>query len=105
LWATQAGKKVGIIGVIGVFPSQAMTAPIGELQQRNLTIKGGNCNHRKYIPKLVEPRASESVLPTGIRLRKAVRQEAAYPSERCRSHKRDRRKSPSHRAGERGARG
>lgn len=31
--------------------------------------------------------------------------EAAYPSGRCLSHKRDRRKSPSHRAGERGARG
>ena len=38
-------------------------APIGLVQQRNLTIKGGNCNHRKYIPKLV---ATGAIDPTAI---------------------------------------
>lgn len=52
-WATQAVAKGGSIGVIGVLPPQAMTFPIGALQQRNLTVRGGNCNHRRYIPKLV----------------------------------------------------
>jgi threonine dehydrogenase-like Zn-dependent dehydrogenase len=66
LWATQAVKKAGVVGVIGVFPPQAMTAPIGDLQQRNLTIRGGNCNHRKYIPKLVGLVATGALDPTSI---------------------------------------
>ncbi len=36
MWATQCVAKGGSIGVIGVFPPQAMTFPIGALQQRNL---------------------------------------------------------------------
>jgi threonine dehydrogenase-like Zn-dependent dehydrogenase len=52
-WATQAVCKAGTIGVIVVFPPQAMLFPIGALQQRNLTVRGGNCNHRRYITKLV----------------------------------------------------
>ena len=63
-WATQAVAKGGSIGVIGVFPPQAMTFPIGALQQRNLTVRGGNCNHRRYIPRLVSMVAAGTVDPT-----------------------------------------
>ncbi len=42
------------------------SAPIGAVQQRNLTIKGGNCNHRKYIPKLVGLVATGALDPTGV---------------------------------------
>lgn len=66
LWSTQCVAKAGTIGVIGVFPPQAMTFPIGALQQRNLTLKGGNCNHRKYIPGLVGLVATGALDPTGI---------------------------------------
>jgi threonine dehydrogenase-like Zn-dependent dehydrogenase len=55
-----------VIGVIGVFPPQAMTAPIGVIQQRNLTVRGGNANHRKYIPKLVGLVATGALDPTLI---------------------------------------
>ncbi|MEJ7871629.1 MAG: zinc-binding dehydrogenase, partial [Rubrobacteraceae bacterium] len=64
MWATQCVAKGGSIGVIGVFPPQAMTFPIGALQQRNLTLKGGNCNHRKYIPRLVGLVATGALDPT-----------------------------------------
>jgi threonine dehydrogenase-like Zn-dependent dehydrogenase len=63
-WATQAVCKAGTIGVIGVFPPQAMTFPIGALQQRNLTVRGGNCNHRRYVPKLVGLVATGALDPT-----------------------------------------
>ena len=63
-WATQAVCKAGTIGVIGVFPPQAMRFPIGALQQRNLTVSGGNCNHRRYIPKLVGLVATGALDPT-----------------------------------------
>ncbi|CAA9461075.1 MAG: Threonine dehydrogenase and related Zn-dependent dehydrogenases [uncultured Rubrobacteraceae bacterium] len=66
LWAAQSVMKAGVIGVIGVFPPQAMTFPIGTLQQRNLTVRGGNCNHRKYMPKLVGLVATGALDPTDI---------------------------------------
>ena len=65
-WATQAVAKAGTIGIIGVFPPQQMSAPIGAIQQRNLTVKGGNCNHRKYIPKLVGLVATGALDPSGV---------------------------------------
>jgi threonine dehydrogenase-like Zn-dependent dehydrogenase len=65
-WAAQTVAKAGSIGIIGVFPPRAMTFPVGALQQRNVTIKGGNCNHRKYIPKLVGLVASGTLDPTEI---------------------------------------
>jgi threonine dehydrogenase-like Zn-dependent dehydrogenase len=58
--------KAGVIGIIGVFPPQAMTFPIGTLQQRNLTVRGGNCNHRKYMPRLVDLVATGALDPTKI---------------------------------------
>jgi threonine dehydrogenase-like Zn-dependent dehydrogenase len=66
VWAAQAVMKAGVIGVIGVFPPQAMTAPIGTIQQRNLTVRGGNCNHRKYMPMLVGLVATGALDPTEI---------------------------------------
>ncbi len=66
VWAAQCVKKVGVIGVIGVFPPQAMVAPIGAVQQRNLTVRGGNANHRKYIPQLVGLTATGAIDPTQI---------------------------------------
>lgn len=65
-WATQAVCKAGTIGVIGVFSPQAMSFPIGALQQRNLTVRGGNCNHRRYIPKLVGLVATGALDPTDV---------------------------------------
>ena len=66
LWAAESVMKAGVIGVIGVFPPQAMTAPIGTIQQRNLTVRGGNCNHRRYMPKLVGLVATGAFDPTEI---------------------------------------
>ena len=65
-WAAQAVAKAGTIGIIGVFPPPQMGAPIGLIQQRNLTVKSGNCNHRKYIPKLVGLVATGALDPTNI---------------------------------------
>jgi threonine dehydrogenase-like Zn-dependent dehydrogenase len=53
-WAVRSLAKAGTLGIIGVYPPQAHTFPIGEAMNKNLTIKAGNCNHRRYVPKLVE---------------------------------------------------
>jgi threonine dehydrogenase-like Zn-dependent dehydrogenase len=52
-WATGALAKAGTLSIIGVYPPTSRTYPIGEAMNKNLTLKMGNCNHRKYIPKLL----------------------------------------------------
>ena len=54
LWAVQALAKAGTLAIIGVYPSTAHVFPIGSAMNKNLTIKMGNCHHRRYIPKLLE---------------------------------------------------
>ena len=53
-WAVGAVAKAGTIGVIGVYPPQAHTFPIGETMNKNLTVKAGNCPHRRYVPMLID---------------------------------------------------
>lgn len=53
-WAVEALAKAGKLAIIGVYPEGAMTFPIGKAMNKNLTLRMGNCNHRKYIPYLVE---------------------------------------------------
>jgi threonine dehydrogenase-like Zn-dependent dehydrogenase len=53
-WAVQCVAKAGTISLIGVYPPGMETFPIGEAFMKNLTLTMGNCNHRRYIPRLVE---------------------------------------------------
>ena len=53
-WAVEALAKAGTLSIIGVYPETAQSFPIGQAMEKNLTLKMGNCNHRKYVPKLVE---------------------------------------------------
>ncbi|MBW4024282.1 MAG: glutathione-dependent formaldehyde dehydrogenase [Proteobacteria bacterium] len=54
LWAVQSLAKAGTLGIIGVYPPAADSFPIGMAMNKNLSINAGNCNHRTYVPKLVE---------------------------------------------------
>jgi threonine dehydrogenase-like Zn-dependent dehydrogenase len=65
-WATQAVAKAGTIGIIGVYPPQHETFPIGAAMNRNLTIKLGNCNHRRYVPGLLSRIATGGADPTTV---------------------------------------
>ena len=53
-WAVEAVAKAGTLSIIGVYPETAQSFPIGQAMEKNLTLTMGNCNHRKYIPKLVD---------------------------------------------------
>lgn len=53
-WGVQAVAKAGTLSIIGVYPQQHQFFPIGMAMNKNLTINMGNCNHRKYIPILVD---------------------------------------------------
>jgi threonine dehydrogenase-like Zn-dependent dehydrogenase len=49
-WAVEAVAKAGTIGIIGVYPPTMERYPIGAAMNKNLTLRMGNCNHRRYIP-------------------------------------------------------
>jgi threonine dehydrogenase-like Zn-dependent dehydrogenase len=65
-WAVEALAKAGTLSIIDVYPPTAQTFPIGMAMLKNLTIKMGNCNHRKYIPHLLELVESEVLHPEEI---------------------------------------
>jgi threonine dehydrogenase-like Zn-dependent dehydrogenase len=53
-WAVEALAKGGTLSIVGVYPDGSTTFPIGAAMNKNLTIKMGNCNHRRYVPELIE---------------------------------------------------
>lgn len=65
-WAIGALAKAGTLAIIGVYPPNDMSFPIGQAMNRNLTIRMGNCNHRKYIPNLIKLVQSGAIDPTKI---------------------------------------
>ena len=65
-WAVQALAKAGTLSIIGVYPLTHKFFPIGMAMNKNLTINMGNCNHRKYIPTLVDMVRSGEVDPKQV---------------------------------------
>ncbi|AOS64780.1 zinc-dependent alcohol dehydrogenase [Actinoalloteichus hymeniacidonis] len=65
-WAVSAVAKAGTIGVIGVYPPGFTTFPFGEAMNKNLTISMGNCNHRRYVPQLLDLVAAGTVTPSAF---------------------------------------
>jgi threonine dehydrogenase-like Zn-dependent dehydrogenase len=58
--------KAGTLSIVGVYPDASRTFPIGSAMNKNVTIRMENCNHRKYIPRLVELVQGRTVDPSKI---------------------------------------
>ncbi len=65
-WAVDAVAKAGTIGIIGVYAPEFDRYPIGQAMNKNLTLRMGNCNHRRYIPGLLDLVATGLVDPTAF---------------------------------------
>ncbi|MDO0946871.1 zinc-dependent alcohol dehydrogenase [Chromohalobacter israelensis] len=65
-WAVQSLAKAGTLAIVGVYPPGFNSFPIGMAMNRNLTLKMGNCNHSKYIPKLVDMTRTGQIDPSEI---------------------------------------
>lgn len=65
-WAVQSLAKAGTLSIIGVYPTNDRFFPLGLAMGRNLTINTGNCNHRKYIPHLLDMVESGVIDPAAI---------------------------------------
>lgn len=70
IWGVECLAKAGTFSVIGVYPESVTLFPIGMAMNKNLTIKMGNCNHRKYIPFLLDMVRSGTVDPVRILTRR-----------------------------------
>ncbi len=62
-WGVEALAKAGTLSVIGVYPPTLESFPIGRVMNKNITLKTGNCNHRRYMPLMVELVRSGVVRP------------------------------------------
>ena len=65
-WAVQALAKAGMLSIIGVYPQTDQFFPIGMAMNKNLTIRMGHCNHRRYIPRLLDLVESNIIDPARI---------------------------------------
>ncbi len=66
IWAVQAIAKGGTLGIIGVYPQTAQFFPLGQAMSKQLKINMGNCNHRKYLPSLLNLVVSGAADPAQI---------------------------------------
>ncbi|MGW4398677.1 zinc-dependent alcohol dehydrogenase [Amycolatopsis nivea] len=65
-WTVDAVAKAGSIGVIGVYPPGFEGFPFGTAMNKNLTVHMGNCNHRRYLPELLDLVRTDVVDPTAF---------------------------------------
>lgn len=65
-WAIEALAKAGTLSIIGVYTPNDRFFPIGAAMNKNLTIRAGNCNHRRYIPHLLDLVRSGQIDPVAI---------------------------------------
>ncbi len=65
-WAVEGLAKAGTLAIVGVYPPSMQSFPIGQAMNKNLTVQMGNCNHRAYVPLLIDLVQSGAVDPSKI---------------------------------------
>lgn len=65
-WCVESVAKAGTISIIGVYPDAMRFFPVGAAMDKNLTIKAGICNHRKFIDYLVSLVQAGQIDPTNV---------------------------------------
>jgi threonine dehydrogenase-like Zn-dependent dehydrogenase len=65
-WAVECIAKSGTLAIVGMYPPRFESFPLGRAFDRNITINMGMCNHRRYIPKLMQLITSGAVDPTRV---------------------------------------
>lgn len=65
-WAVECLAKAGTLSIVGSYPRTLNVFPLGQAITKNLTINAGICNHRRYIPKLLELVQAGIIDPLGM---------------------------------------
>lgn len=53
-WAIHATRKGGHVSIVGVYGPPFNLVPIGTAMNKNLTLRMGQCNVKRYMPRLLE---------------------------------------------------
>jgi threonine dehydrogenase-like Zn-dependent dehydrogenase len=65
-WSVECVAKAGIIAIVGVYPPTISSYPIGTAINKNLTIRMGVCNHRRYVDVMFDYILAGRLDPTTI---------------------------------------
>lgn len=65
-WAIEGLAKAGTLSIIGVYPPAYEAFPMGKAMAKNLVVRSGNCNHRRYLPKLMDLVRSGVIEPSAM---------------------------------------
>ena len=65
-WAVEIVAKAGHVSLVGVYPSSQERFPIGKAFGKNITIRMGDCPHRRYLPQLVRMVADGEITPSAL---------------------------------------
>jgi threonine dehydrogenase-like Zn-dependent dehydrogenase len=65
-WAVDIVAKAGTVSVVGVYPAGFKGFDFGKAFGKNLTIRMGDCPHRRYLPRLIRLVASGALRPSRI---------------------------------------
>ncbi|MBV8374319.1 MAG: zinc-binding dehydrogenase, partial [Candidatus Eremiobacteraeota bacterium] len=65
-WAIEIAAKAAHVAIIGVYPPTFTEFAIGKAMGRNLTLRMGDCPHRRYLPMLVRKVSTGEIRPSKI---------------------------------------
>jgi threonine dehydrogenase-like Zn-dependent dehydrogenase len=65
-WSIQAVRRGGTVVVVGVYGPPWNLVPMGEAMNKGLTIRAGQCNVKRYMPRLLEHIRAGRLNPKGI---------------------------------------
>jgi threonine dehydrogenase-like Zn-dependent dehydrogenase len=65
-WAIQAVRRFGHVVAIGVYGPPWNLVPIGAVMNKGLTLRGAQCNVKRYMPHLLEHIRSGRIDAKGI---------------------------------------
>lgn len=87
-WAIEAVAKAGTVSLIGVYSAPVQNFPIEQILEKNLTLKAGNCNHRRYMPEMIELVRSGVIRPEQFLTQKEPMQAAVNAYRSFATHER-----------------
>lgn len=65
-WAIETARKAGVVSVVGVYGPPLNLVPMGPAMNKGLTMRMGQCNVKRYLPRLIEHVQSGRVKPSDV---------------------------------------
>lgn len=53
-WCINSVRKGGVVSVVGVYGPTLNMVPFGNVLNKNITLRAGQCNVKRYVPRMIE---------------------------------------------------